>query len=104
MNEQYVDVALYIGYVLVILCTVFAIVLPLISAFSNPKGLLKPVVGFVGLIAIVSIGYVLADGTAMGDASSNISKWVGGVIVAMYLLIGAAIVGIIYSEVSKVFK
>lgn len=102
--ERFVDIALYSGYALVIVCTVLAIVLPLLNAVGNPKSLIKPIVGLVVLLVVVLLGWAMADNAVYEKASAGVSQWVGGMIIAMYLLIAAAIIGIIYSEVSKAFK
>lgn len=102
--DKFVDIGLYASYALVIICAVLAILMPLINSFGNPKSLLKPVVGLLLLVVIVLVGWAMADNTAMGKATESISKWVGGFLISMYILIFVAIAGILYTEVSKIFK
>ena len=102
--ERFVDIGLYSGYALIIICTVLAIVLPLLNAVGNPKSLIKPVVGLVLLVVVVLLGWAMADNAVIEKASASVSQWVGGFLIAMYILIFAALIGIVYSEVSKAFK
>lgn len=102
--ERFVDIGLYSGYALIVICIVLAIVLPLLNAVGNPKSLIKPVAGLVLLVVVILLGWALADNAVVEDASASVSQWVGGLIIAMYLLIFAAVIGIVYSEVSKAFK
>lgn len=102
--DKFVDIGLYASYALVVICTVLAILMPLFNAFGNPQSLIKPVAGLLLLVVVILIGWALGDGTAYGDASAGTSKWVGGVLISMYLLTFIAIAGILYTEVSKVFK
>lgn len=102
--DEIVDIGLYASYALIIICTVLAVVMPLINSFGNPKGLVKPLLGFVALLVIIFIGYAVADNTPRGDATATASQWVGGTLIAMYILTTVAIIGILYTEISKVFK
>ncbi|MEL7146235.1 MAG: hypothetical protein AAFO69_07690 [Bacteroidota bacterium] len=102
--ERFVDIALYSGYALTIICTVLAIVLPLLNAVGNPKSLIKPVAGLALLAVVILIGWAMADNAVYEKANASVSQWVGGMIIAMYVLIFVAVIGILYSEVSKAFK
>ncbi|MGB0522209.1 MAG: hypothetical protein ACPGJS_04585 [Flammeovirgaceae bacterium] len=82
------------------------------TSVANPKGLIKTVIAIVGIGIIFLIGYSLATGqehlvksgadTKTIDAGT--SKWIGGALITFYVLFAAAIISIIYSEVSKLFK
>ena len=102
--DQIVDIGLYTGYALVAICFVLAVVMPLLNAIGNPKTLIKPVAGLALLLVVILIGWAMGDATAMGEADASTSKWVGGFLFAMYILTFIAVIGIIYTEVSKVFK
>ncbi|WPP53193.1 hypothetical protein [Catalinimonas niigatensis] len=100
---------LYAAYILVGLALLLAIILPLISALSNPRSLLGTIVGLVGIAIIFFIGYSLSSNevttvyTRFGITESS-SKLVGGALIATYILVIIALVGIVFSEVNKIFK
>jgi hypothetical protein len=54
------DVALYIGYALIGLGILAALVFPIVGAVSNPRGAIKPVIGLLALVIIFVIGYSLS--------------------------------------------
>ncbi len=100
---------LYLAYILIGLGILLAIVLPLISAFSNPKALIGTAVGVVIIVAVFFIGWAIASNEVLpAYAEENItpasSKIIGGGLIAMYIMIGIAIVTILFSELSSIFK
>jgi len=105
-----VEIGLRLTYVLLIIGTLAAVIMPLVQAIrSDPKSLVKSLIG-VGIIAVVYlIGYAIA-GSDVGPnysefgVDSGISKVVGGMLNTMYLLMIAAIVGILFTEVHKVSR
>ena len=104
--EGLVNFALVFSYILVIVAGLGVVVLPLINAMSNPKSLYKGLAGvaIIGVVFLISWGIagseVTASYTRYGvDASS--SKMVGGALTMMYILIFIALIGIIYTEISK---
>lgn len=108
-NSSIFDIVLYIGYFLVAVAALSAIILPLIKAFGNPRSLLTMAAGIVALVVIFLIGYALADSEvfpnyARYNIDSTGSKVIGGALITMYMLIGLAILGIAVTEVSKLFR
>ena len=98
-----VDIGLFAGYVLVGLCALTAIVLPLIQSFSDPKSLIKSGIGVGALVLVFVVTYAMADGNSTGT-TTGISKLVGAGLLTMYIATAAAIVGIVYTEISKLIK
>lgn len=100
---------LYAAYALVGIGVLLAIVLPLISALSNPKALLGGLAGLVGIAIVFFIGYSISGSevttiyTKFGITEAS-SKFIGGALITMYLLIGLALVSIFFTEVNKIFK
>jgi len=108
-TEIFVNIALYIGYGLLGLAAVGAILLPLINSFSNPKVLLKSVLGVVALVVIYFIAYAVAGSEVNAKyltfgVGEEASKFIGGAIISMYIFLGIALVGILLSEVLKIVK
>lgn len=106
---EIIDIGLYVSYGLIIIAAVAAIVLPLIGSLSHPKSLLKAGIGIVVLIVIFVIGWALSDSgvtaeyTTLGVGSTT-SKFVGGALIAMYILMVIAIIGIVITELNKAIK
>jgi len=106
---EIVDIMLYGAYLLVIVAALGAIVLPLINALSDPKSLLKSVLGIaiIGVIYLIGWGISGDEVTAkyiQFDITSTSSKVIGGVLITTYLLMGVAVISIIYSEISKILR
>jgi formate hydrogenlyase subunit 4 len=100
---------LYAAYFLVGLAVVLAIILPLINSLSNPKALLGSLVGLVAILVVFFIGYSISSSdinavyTKFGIDEGS-SKFIGGALITMYLMIGIALVSILVTEVNKIFK
>lgn len=106
---EIVDIMLYGSYLLVIVAALGAIVLPLINALNNPKSLLKSALGIVviGVVYLVSWGISGDEVTAkyiQFDITSTSSQVIGGVLITTYLLMGIAVISIIYSEIAKIIR
>ena len=97
-------------YVLLGIASVAAIVFPLINMAQNPKSAKNALIGVVALAIVCGIGYALAgseefftlDGKLLADASS--SKYSEAGLIAFYIMGAAAIVAVIYAEISKMLK
>lgn len=97
-------------YVLLGIAAIAAIVFPLINMAQNPKSAKNALIGVVALAVVCGIGYALAgseefftlDGKLLADASS--SKYSEAGLIAFYIMGAAAIVAVVYAEVSKMFK
>ncbi len=103
------DIFLYLGYTLVIIAAVAAIVLPLINALGNPQGLLKSGLGILVIVVLYFIAYAFSGSEVTQQYSKyevgpELSKVVGGTLIMAYLLLGFAIIGIVYTEFNKIFK
>lgn len=105
-----IDIILYIAYALTILAAAAAIIFPLINSIGNPATLIKSGVGLVALVIVFVIGWAVAGDAFTEyqakefDMNASLSKMVGGILITMYLLTGVALVGIVYTEVSKILK
>ena len=103
------DIILYIGYALVIVAAAGSVILPLINSLGNPKSLIQSGIGIVALLLIFGISYAVSGSEVTEvyssfDVDSSGSKTIGGLIIMMYMLIGIAVAGIVFTEVNKMFK
>lgn len=109
MAEFVSTYGLYAAYILVGLALVLAFVLPLISAFSNPKSLLATVGGIVLIAVLFFIGWSISGDEVTTvytkfDVTESSSKLIGGALITMYILIILALVSIAFTEITKIFK
>lgn len=97
------------AYILIALAIVSAVVLPLVNAVSNPKSLLMGAIGLVALGLIFLISYAassseVTEAYATVGVDSGESQIVGGLLITMYILLGASVVGIVFTEILKIVK
>jgi len=105
-----IDIGIRFTYVLLIVGTITAIVMPLIQAFSNdPKSLIKSGLGLAAIFVVYGISYLLAGNEVTSKyvefgVDSGISQMVGGILITMYIMMLVALGGIIFSEVKKIIE
>ena len=109
MEQGFVDIIILVAYGLLGLAAITAIFMPFINAIGNPKSLLRGLVGIVFILIIYGIAYVLSGNEVTATytkfgVDAGLSKFVGAVLTTMYLLVVVSIVGIVYTEISKLFK
>ncbi len=109
MEDSIVNIGLWISYIMLIIGAAGAIIMPLVNAASQPKVLMKGGIGLLVLIVVYLIGWALAGSEVTNayleeDVDASMSKQIGGVLTMMYILLGVALVGIVYSEISKAIK
>lgn len=105
------DIALYVGYLLVIVGAVAAVLLPLIHSIGDPKSLLKTGLGLLALLVIFGIGWVMSDNEVSArfaqepfNLTPMISQFSGGLLIASYILFVLAFVSIFITEISKMVR
>jgi hypothetical protein len=98
-----VDIGLFASYVLIFLCTISAIVIPIVQSFGNPESLVKSGLGIAAVLAVFFLSYIFADDQS-DVVSAGTAKFVGAGIISMYIFILIAIGGIVYTEISKMIK
>jgi hypothetical protein len=104
-----VDIGLYIGYGLLIVGMAAAVILPLMNALKSPKELAKSgmALGAMVIIFVISFGLSGSEVTpkyiAQGVGESS-SKLIGAGLTMFYVVFFAAVIGIVYSEISKALK
>jgi len=105
------NVYLIWAYILVGLAVFFTVVFPLGNMIVNPKSGLKTLASLAVLAVLLFVGYSLADDTILQlpgyDGSDNIPerlKLAGMGIYMMYFTLAGAILAMVYSSISKLFK
>ncbi|MEM0938577.1 MAG: hypothetical protein AAF600_01940 [Bacteroidota bacterium] len=102
--EAFVNIGLFLSYILIAICLITAVGMPLIKAFGDPQSLKKIGLGVGALIVVFIISYFISSGEEMGDKPAATVKIVGASLTTFYILAFAAILGIIYTEIKKVLE
>ena len=103
------DIILYFGYGMVIVAAVLAVGFPLWIASKNPKSLVGTGVGLGSILVLFLVAWLLSSSEVYSSyaefgVDASLSKFIGGMLNLVYILAGLAVVGIVYSEVSKGLK
>jgi hypothetical protein len=82
--------ALWVCFALLVVTFVLSVGLPLIGAIKNPQGLVKALVGVVGLVVLFGIAYSLSGSEVSAKAASYgttaaSSKWIGAGLITFYI-------------------
>ena len=109
MEEFISSYLLPASYILVVLAAAGSILMPLIKSIGDPKSLVGTAIGLGILLVLFIIGYSLAGDEVTPkymefDVDASLSKIIGGVLTMFYILLAISLVGIVYTEVSKIFK
>ena len=101
----------YWMYLLTLLSVIFAIGFPAIQIISNPKGGLKALLSVVRIAVLFFVAYQLGDDTIMNipgyNGPDNVPshlKMTDMAIFSMYAMVVGAVIALLYSEISKLFK
>jgi hypothetical protein len=104
-----IDFGLYLMYLALGLATVVAVILPIVSLFSNPKQLVKIGGGAAVFLLGFFLAFSLSDSTvttkwvSMGETGDSL-KLIGAGLWMLYIFLFGSILAMIFSEVSKLFK
>ncbi|MCY4419186.1 MAG: hypothetical protein OXB93_05000 [Cytophagales bacterium] len=108
--EIFVDIALYLTYVLCVATAVVGIFFPIVIAFKQGPATLKKLgIGVLILGIIFVVSYFLSGNEVLPSyekygVGAAASQTIGGVLVTMYVLILSCITGIAATEVLRWFK
>ena len=121
-GEIAADYGLAVAYILLGICALGVIIFPIIQSVSNPKILIKPLIGVVAIAAlfflfrsmdtsgISSAYYPLVESwpeLSTEDAevrSLAITHNVGAALIVTYILGAISVLGIFVTELSKYFR
>lgn len=101
--EAFVNIGLFLSYILIGVCILAAVLMPLAKALGDPQSLKKMGLGIGGLVLVFIVSYALSSGQEMGDKSATTVKLVGACLTTFYILAAGAILGIVYTEIKKAF-
>lgn len=102
--EAFVNIGLFLAYILIAVCILAAVVMPLAKAMGDPQSLKKIGMGVGGLVVVFLLSYLISSGESTGEESASTVKMVGASLTTFYILALVAILGIVYTEVKKAFE
>lgn len=111
-QPSYTNIFLIWAAVLAGLAVALAVIFPVIQMITNPKNAKKGLMGIVALAIFVGIAYIMSSTDVLGitnpdliqyDVPSTL-RYAGTMINSIYILAALAIVSMVYTEVSKIFK
>lgn len=104
------DNLMYWAYALLVFSVVITIAAAISGLFINPKGSIKLLVMIAVLVILGIVSYTLATNEFNAfqleemEITASTSKMVGAGLIFMYALAVLAVLAIVYSTVSRIFK
>jgi hypothetical protein len=92
-----------------------SLILEFANTLSDKKAGKNALIAILFMVVVVGLAYLFADSEIPrfygvekfvedGTVNTNISKWIGTGLIATYILSGLAMVGILWSSISSIFK
>jgi len=109
MSDTFVNLGLYLSYILIVVGTLAAVVFPILYLIKDPKSAKATFIGLAAVFGVLLISYLFADGTVLpsyanyGTTEAS-SKFVSTGLIAFYILAFISMAAVIYSEISKAIK
>lgn len=110
-GEAFTSTVLTWGYILLAITAALTIIFPIVYFILNPKKGLTALIGIAIFAVLYLISYyALASGSIAGDVyekfdiNQAVSQAIGAVLYMTYILGGLAILAIVYSGISSIFK
>lgn len=103
------------AYILLAVAAGAAVLFALIQMVTNPSSAKKAALSGGFMLVVILVSYLLASNNMPnfpgvqkfidnGTLTTQISKWVDTGLIATYLLLGIAILSLVYASVSKLFN
>ncbi len=98
---------LILCYVAIAVAILTSIGMPMINAIKNPQGLVKALVGIVGIVVLFGVSYVLSGSEVSVKAASlgitpDSSRMIGAGLILFYIILIASGVLAIYSLIKDI--
>jgi hypothetical protein len=107
--ETLVSPGLIVCYVLLVITLVASVGMPILNAIKNPQGLVKALVGIVGLVVLFGISYALSGSEVTAKAASlghdaASSRMIGAGMILFYIVLLVSTVLAIYSLIKDIIS
>jgi len=110
MNETLINTGIYVTYALLALTVVGILLFSLWQVVKNPAGAKSALAGIVALVVILLVSYGISTGSDLEiyaqklEVAAETSQQVGTGLLVFYVLGALAILSILYSEITSIFK
>ncbi len=110
IGNSILDNYIRLAYIALIICGFLAILFPILFMVQNPKNAIKMLIGLVGFVVIGFICYTVASNSfnivqlETLKTTAETSQMVGAALYFTYIIGGIAVVTIIFSGLSGLFK
>lgn len=110
-NDNYISMMLYLGYIYLGIAGAAVVLFFILSAVTNLEVLKSMLIALVGIAVVGGAGYMLASDTLntglekiMELPEPRVLKLSGAGLISTYILLAVAVLSILVSEVTKIFK
>ncbi|HJX71986.1 MAG TPA: hypothetical protein VJ346_08540 [Bacteroidales bacterium] len=101
------DKALILSYIYFGIAALLTLIFPVIYIITHPKKVKGALLSVLFFAVIMIVGYLLGSGSKLPDnpdISTTTMKLVDSGLIAAYIFLGLAFIGILYSEISSIFR
>ncbi|MDO9614173.1 MAG: hypothetical protein Q7J86_06565 [Bacteroidota bacterium] len=113
--DTWVNANLFWAYILFGGAIAVALILEFANTITDKKATKSALIAIAFLGSVVLIAYLFSDSSIpkfygvekfieSGSLTPNVSKWIGTGLIATYILSGLAVIGIIWSSISSIFR
>jgi hypothetical protein len=105
-----INFGLYLTYTLIGLSVVAILFFAVSKILQEPGGAKSALIGIVGLVVVVLLGYLLSTGEdantlyAKLKVTEAVSHRVGTGLMSLYIIMGLTILSIFYAEITRLLK
>jgi hypothetical protein len=103
-----VDPILYGSYVYFGIGVVVTVMASVMGIMANPSTIKGMVIGIAGMVVVLGLGYMLADGSDSEsfpvEISEGMSRFSGMLLYSIYILFGASIATLIFARVYSLMR
>lgn len=99
-----------VGYIALGLCLLLALLFPILNVLSNPKRLVKALIGLAVIVGLGLLIYSFSSNEISAiqlqeyNITENTSRQIGAALLGTYAIGAVAILVIFYAEISSFFK
>ena len=104
MSDFFINLGLYVTYIMIGVAVLLAILFPLLFLIQNPKKAKNSFYGVLALAVVFVVSYFLASNVPYENLSPTATRLVGGGLIMLYIVLAATVLIAIYSEIARIFK
>ena len=103
------DLLLYWTYLMIVLASVCAVILPIFNIAKDPKAMIRTLIGLGAMVLVLLVCYLMADATPVVTPAATFDNRFALIasdtgLYATYLAFAVAVIAIVAGEIWKVVK